>query len=68
MAVAVFCPRCRLWRVESWEGRPVQPPQTGMQTGAVAFSPDGKTLAAVRPDGGVSFWDVAKLLAKPADK
>ncbi len=35
---------------------------------AVAFSPDGKTLASGDADGKVKLWAVAKLLEKKADK
>jgi WD40 repeat protein len=50
----------RLWDLES--GKEAIP--TPIRTPALAFSPDGKTLASAEP-GGVVLWSVDKLLASP---
>jgi hypothetical protein len=53
--------RLRLWEIES--GQEVLDFPEAIQPTALAFSPDGRTLAAGMKDGGVFLWDLA-----PADQ
>lgn len=45
---------------------PRQYPHIGQAAGAIAFSPDGRTLAVAETQGAISFWDAKSLRRQSA--
>jgi WD40 repeat protein len=56
-------------QIDAATGKEVRRFRTGIGAYSVAFTPDGKTMAAARSDGAISQWDLAsgRRLAPSAD-
>lgn len=55
-------------RLTDWVNNPVEANGRSHPAAALAFSPDGNGLVSGHSDGTVKFWDVAKVLERPAKK
>jgi WD40 repeat protein len=56
LAAGLFRQTTRIWNTDSWESFTLPIGTNGRN----AFSPDSKTLAMCRTDGGIELWDLAR--------
>jgi WD40 repeat protein len=56
----------QLWNTRTWQAEASLPTEREIELHTLAFSPDGKTIAAAGGAAEITFWDVAGARGWPA--